>query len=232
MRFKPLPVMTVLTLISLGILAWLGFWQYDRYREKMALPDIDRVAVETETISLTLRSDLPGMAQQLYGALDGEPVWKRYVAGTLLSGEVVLVLWDATGGPEPVALRLDEVEGEYSRPANILTRDGQKGTFAFEDRPENNQWYSFNPAGMARAMGLDPVPYRVVESLTLTVRNSEDLSQSRQTANPYAFETVRDPLPPERHFGYAITWWGLAFALIGVYGAFHHARGRLRFRQR
>ena len=46
--------------------------------------------------------------------------------------------------------------------------------------------------------------------------------------NPYA--RLDDELPPQRHFGYAITWWGLAMALIGVYPAFHHQKGRLRFR--
>ena len=39
-----------------------------------------------------------------------------------------------------------------------------------------------------------------------------------------------DSLPPQRHFGYAITWWGLAIALLAVYLAFHHQKGRLRFR--
>ena len=31
------------------------------------------------------------------------------------------------------------------------------------------------------------------------------------------------------HLGYAITWYGIACALIGVYAAFHHQRGRLGF---
>ncbi len=31
------------------------------------------------------------------------------------------------------------------------------------------------------------------------------------------------------HLGYAITWYGIACALIGVYLAFHHQAGRLRF---
>ena len=48
--------------------------------------------------------------------------------------------------------------------------------------------------------------------------------------NPYARLRLDDELPPQRHFGYAITWWGLAMALIGVYLAFHHQKGRLRFR--
>ena len=48
--------------------------------------------------------------------------------------------------------------------------------------------------------------------------------------NPYARLRLDDELPPQRHFGYAITWWGLAIALIGVYLAFHYQKGRLRFR--
>ena len=39
MSFRPYPVMTVLTLISLGILIWLGNWQYGRFIQKM---EIDR----------------------------------------------------------------------------------------------------------------------------------------------------------------------------------------------
>ena len=31
------------------------------------------------------------------------------------------------------------------------------------------------------------------------------------------------------HLGYAITWYGIACALIGVYLAFHHQAGRLTF---
>jgi surfeit locus 1 family protein len=49
--------------------------------------------------------------------------------------------------------------------------------------------------------------------------------------NPYAFAKPLDPLPPERHFGYALTWWGMAIGLLGVYLALHHSKGRLRFRK-
>ena len=38
-----------------------------------------------------------------------------------------------------------------------------------------------------------------------------------------------DNLPPARHLGYALTWFGLALGMIGVYIALHIARGRLRF---
>ena len=47
--------------------------------------------------------------------------------------------------------------------------------------------------------------------------------------NPYVDPRTADPLPPERHLGYALTWWGLAGALIAVYAAFHIRAGRLAF---
>jgi len=31
------------------------------------------------------------------------------------------------------------------------------------------------------------------------------------------------------HLSYAMTWYGIALALLGVYGAFHYQAGRLRF---
>jgi len=49
--------------------------------------------------------------------------------------------------------------------------------------------------------------------------------------NPYAEFYQGDTLPPQRHFGYAITWWGLAIALGVIYAVFHHSQGRLRFRK-
>ena len=38
--------------------------------------------------------------------------------------------------------------------------------------------------------------------------------------------------PPSRHLGYALTWFGFALTLIGVYIAFHVSRKRLGFTRR
>ena len=83
---------------------------------------------------------------------------------------------------------------------------------------------------MAERLGYASAPLRVVETVDVTVRNSADMSKARRTANPYAFAKLLDPLPPQRHFGYALTWWGMAIGLLGVYLALHHSQGRLRFR--
>ena len=49
------------------------------------------------------------------------------------------------------------------------------------------------------------------------------------TDNPYAKPNAGDPLPPERHLGYALTWWGLALALVVIYVIYHIRAGRLSF---
>lgn len=226
MRFRPLPVLTFFTLVGLVVLVLLGTWQYQRYSEKIGADPDDLTPVQTLRFEPL---DLAGaMAQQVYGIADSEPVWRRFVpARRTDTGELVLLGLDATGGPNPVALALAEV-GPVERTVRIFPRAGRS---AGRNRPEQDRWYVYNRAGMLARYGLEDGPVPVAEPVELIVYNAADLSQSRLTENPYAAPKPIDPLPPQRHFGYAITWWGLAAALLVMYFVFHHARGRLRFRQ-
>lgn len=229
MTFRPMPVLTLLTLAGLVILVMLGNWQYARYSEKKAQAD----APVDETFSdVSVEIDLgnPGNAQQVYGIIDGEAVWRRYLPGRI-DGELVLVLWDATSGTEPVPLAIADAAA-YDRRANVFERPAQTGGLSGSSQPDRDLWYGFNGPAMLANLGYEAAGSRVVESDELTIRLADDLSRARRTTNPYATLEGRDPLPPERHFGYALTWWGMAFALLGVYLAFHHAQGRLRLRSK
>ncbi len=231
MMFRPMPILTVLSVLSLIILVKLGNWQYGRYTQKMAVSETVRTEAPAEIVSAIVETDNAGMAQQVYGAIDGEPVWRRYVPARLDGdGERVLLLWDATGGPGSVPLLVADAGEPFSRVANVLTRTPIRGRFAAQDNPEGNEWYTLDPSAMARQLGYADAAPRIVETLAVTIRNSADMSRARRAANPYAYETFRDTLPPQRHFGYALTWWGMAIGLLGVYFVFHHSQGRLRFR--
>ena len=48
MQFRPLPILTLFTIAALGLLCWLGSWQYERAAQKAA--DID---------AFHARSDMP-----------------------------------------------------------------------------------------------------------------------------------------------------------------------------
>ena len=147
MTFRPMPILTALSVVSLVILVLLGNWQYARYSEKIDAPPIEEQVEERVLLRVLIDNANPGFAQQVYGF------------------------------------------------ANL---------------------------------GLSGFP-KIVEPVQMTVRSAAETTRARQTLNPYAFAKPIDPLPPERHFGYALTWWGMALGLIGVYVALHRARGRLKF---
>ena len=79
MTFRPMPLLSVLTQISLGILLMLGHWQYDRYATKKANPTLYEAVQESGTIQVEIDGSNPANAQLVYGFADSEPIWRRYV---------------------------------------------------------------------------------------------------------------------------------------------------------
>ena len=229
MKFRPMPILTAMSVLCLIILILLGNWQYARYSEKIANPTPQEQIETGERLELVIDGSASGMAQQVYGFADSEPIWRRYVPARLVgSGEAVLAMVEATGGAQPVPVSLQDLPEKAIFEGVVSLKTASQSGFAGRDDPENDIWYTLDPAKLAERLGLDGSP-RVAEPIIMTVRNADDLSQSRQTFNPYAFAKPVDPLPPERHFGYALTWWGMALGLIGVYVALHRAQGRLTF---
>lgn len=230
MMFRPMPILTILSIASLIILVMLGNWQYGRYSEKLHKGPEEAAAFRT--VSVEIDTSNQGVSQQVYGIIDGEAVWRRYVPGRIDGdGPIVLMLLDATSGTEPVPIKIASLDN-YERRSNVFVREVHSGGMTASNRPEENLWYTFDGTGMLTQLGYQPPgPPQVVESDIITLRLAEDTTRARKTENAYATPEVRDPLPPERHFGYALTWWGMALALMGVYFAFHHAQGRLRFKR-
>lgn len=239
MQFRPLPVLTTFTLISLVILLFLGHWQYQRYEEKMTRGPDSGPPLETVTFEIVAE---PGvMAQQVYGLADSEPVWRRYVLARRTDNQsLVLLAVNASGGPMPVPVEASCFD-DLSLDVRIFD---QPGRTSGRNQPDEDIWYVFDAEGLLERLGGPADATRVAEPAELSVYNADDLSQAdgcaraapaslerqRRTTNPYGQPALVDPLPPQRHFGYAITWWGLAAALLGVYFVFHASRGRLSFR--
>ncbi len=228
MQFRPYPLMTILGLLGLGVLIWLGNWQWGRYAEKIGQPAA--LAAEAPAAQRPgFRPLAEGMAPQfVYGIADGESVWRRVVAAVRAdTGAPVLLVTDAIGGANPVDRPLPDTATLNAMPVRIFKRDSRPSG---RDDPARRLWYGWDTAGLATSLALSDTALQVAEPVTLTITSADDPSRSRQTPNPYAAPRPIDPLPPQRHFGYALTWWGLAAALVGVYLAFHMAQGRLSFR--
>lgn len=218
--FRPLPVMTLLALAALAVLLALGRWQWERYGEKLR-------AAETPPAQVTLSAyePLPEGVQLVYGVRNGEPGWR--VFAPVRDGEtVVFVDSNFIPGPAspnwrdvryPAALSYDAPISGASVPAS------QPGPFAPAPRPVDHIWYDVDLEAMARTAGLGEVANYYIAAPYVG-------ADGRAAPNPFAQLPGLDPLPPERHLGYAVTWFGLALMLIGVYFAYHISVGRLRLR--
>jgi surfeit locus 1 family protein len=220
-------MMTLLALLSLGLLVWLGNWQYGRYREKLIL-DASPPALKTLQGAVIGGSDV-----LLYAYADGVSGWQRLVA--VDAGDRVVwasaELFEQVRPPQITPLAAEGTRLSYAADGLFTTPSG-RSVFGGADKPEARLYQTF----MATKLGIhlpEDVRARVSPELfqPATIRFQRE-GRAVDGRNPLARARADAQLSPERHFGYAITWWGLAAALIGVYLAFHHRAGRLRFSAR
>jgi len=220
MRFRPLPVLSGLALLALLVLLMFGRWQWDKYVHESA-------AAEAPVLEVALRDYtlVQDGVQLLYGVAEGGPGW-RVLAPVKLGELITFVDAAYIAGPQPPdwqgveypgALRFGAQLSGVAKPVKPV------GPLAPANDPTARVWFSVDPAAMAAAAGLDgPVDTSRIIAIAYV---GED---GRASPNPFAQARV-DSTPPAQHLGYAITWWGLALVLVGVYFAYHASSGRLRF---
>ncbi|MDO8902836.1 MAG: SURF1 family cytochrome oxidase biogenesis protein [Phenylobacterium sp.] len=222
--------LTLATLISLGILITLGVWQIQRMDWKSDL--LDQIETRSEAAPrpageiLALAAggedlgfyrvslDCPGLATapfvQLYAIKDGQAGQRLISACPVSGGGYQTLLVDRGFVPDTVAER-PQVSPDGDAPVAVigLLRNPDPANFVTPDnRPDANIWYSRDVAAMAQTLGA-PAPAPVF----LLAEN---------TSNPDFPALEPTPLPGEianRHLEYALTWFGLAGALIAVYAA-------------
>ncbi|UTP39061.1 SURF1 family protein [Phenylobacterium sp. LH3H17] len=228
---RRLPIgLTLSVLVALGILMALGGWQLQRLAWKQDLlarvaalqsapardlaPLLERVKAGEDLEYARARVVCPGIAAapylEVYGVRGGQ-AGVRLVSACALEGAAygsILVdrgfVADTISARPPVdtaAAASVEVVGVFRAP--------EKPSFV---TPANdvaaNHWYSRDIAAMAaqlKAPGPAPL-FLMAETPT----------------NPEWKALVPAPLPAEisnRHLEYALTWFGLAAALVGVYAA-------------
>ena len=235
MIFKPLfwPTLFAVPLVILLIL--LGGWQLSRLSEK------------TELISkFEQRSKSPAMAiEQISQPIDKFEFQRIGITGKYLhqseiyltgrtyegnagfhvitpfetNGKKILVNrgWVSEAYKEPNTRPFSLIEEEIYL-EGILRLPGKKGFFVPENEPEKGFWFTLKPDEIARYLKKDEIKQdfyidiiRIGEIITLPIAAEVNIN-------------VRNS-----HFNYALTWFGLAVALIVIYFVFHHQNGRLNF---
>ena len=236
MNFRPLFWPTFVALPALLVLLWLGTWQLQRLEWKNQLIEDFESRATSAPIDLPVGAVGPEMEfrrLELTGSFDhtrevfmtgrtyeGNAGFHIITPFTLNDGRIILVNrgWVSESYREQEKREFTLVEGEVTVPA-ILRFPGKKGYFVPENEPENGFWFTVVPSQIVAHLGLGERAETGIYAATVRTSDTIELPIAARTET-----NLRNS-----HLGYAITWYGIACALIGVYLAFPHQAGRLRF---
>jgi cytochrome oxidase assembly protein ShyY1 len=110
----------------------------------------------------------------------------------------------------------ETLEGQTQKIVGVLRWPEERGAFTPNDDVAHNLWFTRDPQGMARARHWGNVPAFYIEQ------------ESPVPPGGYPKPGKLVPALRDAHLQYAITWFGMALVLVGVYGAWLVRRRRDR----
>ncbi|MFN0025337.1 MAG: SURF1 family protein [Parvularculaceae bacterium] len=235
MRFRFRPGLTAATLVALAILCSLGVWQLQRRAWKLDL--VARADARLQSAPVAFDDALARAAageDVEYQPVFAEGVYRHdaeaRVFGTYGGKAGVYVFAPLQRqGPEgnatylyinrgfapqdfaEAAMRADGLVAGNVRVEGLLRRAEKKRGFekslAPKDQPTDNLYFSRDPATLAAAQGF-AVPGYYIDSF------------GRESFGAWPKGGLTRVEFPNRHLEYALTWFGLAAALLGVFLAY------------
>ncbi|RXF73290.1 SURF1 family protein [Hansschlegelia zhihuaiae] len=233
---RRLAPVAVATAIGVAILIGLGSWQLSRlsWKEGLVARVTERIAAEPVALpprSDWARLDLSDWAYRrvrAVGVFDHAREARVYInlpdaRGRFKGpGYFILTPLALTGGKGIVLVnrgfvpegRVDPATRAEGQPAGEVTVVGAlrepegRNMFTPADQPEKRLFFDRDPKAIAAGLGLkDAAPFTIDADAT---PNPGGLPQGGETRVSF----------PNRHLEYALTWYGLAGALIAVFLAF------------
>lgn len=236
-KLRPLLWPTLFSLPVLLLCVGLGVWQMERREWKREI--LDRIAVNQAAPVMTFDE-----------LAKGDPLRHEYgrvrVAGTFLhdrefflaarslknkvglhvvtplrtdDGRIVLLDrgWIASETRDPARRATGQLPGRVEV-AGIVRRSQERRQFAPDNDPGRNMWFRVDVPEMRRLAGAAPDP--VLDRFFL-----EADATPNPGGAPIGGQTRLDI--PNDHLQYALTWFLIGLALVGVYLAYHWQQGRL-----
>ena len=234
-RFAPGLWPTVLTLLGVAILIALGTWQLERLQWKRALiaERAAQLAAPAEPLPttatdwrswdfrpVTVHGEFRHDLEQLFGvgAIDGQVGHHVLTALVRPGGAGVLVDrgWVPADRAHPATRREAQPAGPAEVAGVVRYRgEDRPGWFTPDNQPAQSLWYWYDMPALERALGLQLLPVVIEADAT---PNPGGLPMGGQAPAEL----------PNNHLQYAITWYGLAAGLVGVWIGFGLRRGRER----
>lgn len=226
-RKAPL-ALTLATLVALAILLGLGAWQLQRLRWKEDLlariaaleaaparPLVPVLAGGGDLDFVRVRVTCAGLATapfvELYAIREGQAGSRIISACATGAPSHPTVLVDRGFMADTISARppVDPANRTPMEVTGVLRLPDRPSLFTVRNDAAAGRWFSRDAAAMAAALKA-PAPAAAAFLMAETATNPELRS------------LVPAPIPAEisnRHLEYALTWFGLAAALVGVYAA-------------
>jgi len=202
----------------LAVLLALGTWQVHRLHWKLGI--LAQIARAEAGPAVPLRAEPgPFTKVEVAGHLD-KALAASYGAevrdtstGAQLGAQLieplqrhdgVPILVDLGWVPNKRTLPITQASGEVTVVGYVHPGD-KPGWFSATDNPATRQFYTLDPAAIGSALGL-----RHVASFVLVALGSTPPAG-------YPDPAKHLPRPPNNHLSYAITWYGLAVALVVIF---------------
>ena len=238
-KFRPMPGLTIAALIALGILLFLGTWQYNRLNWKTnLLVEIDEAANAAPLTSLQNLDDLLEAKKPIDFRrieLSGD-----FTPNSLNNGQAFHLMkstgkyfeWRSVqpfvqeGAAAYIATRHFPDSLKHSPPPDIngsanivgyvrLVRPVSKFTPA--SNQDTNRWFAFNSLP-------ETLDWGVADGRTLQTAYYIDMAEDKTSAVELP---VRKPDIRNSHLDYMLTWYSFALILLIIYLLVHKRAGRL-----
>ena len=234
MIFRPLFWPSFFALPSLLVLLMLGTWQVNRLQWKTELinafkersqseaiyPDFTGDVVEFQRVVLDGRFDHENTIYLTGRTYEGNAGFHVVSAFETNKGDVFFINrgWVSEAYREPEKRPFSMTKGTVQI-EGIVRLPQRQGYFVPDNEPQAGFWFTMKPDEVATYLSIT------------------------QAQTGFYIDAIRDPnakltLPiaaevkidvRNSHLNYAVTWYGIALSLIGVYLAYHHSVGRLSF---
>lgn len=239
MHFRPAVVPTLIAVPSFFILLALGNWQLERREWKLDLIEKIETRLSQEAAPLSevlLESnrpeDLNYWPVQAKGRFVPEIAIHKYTLHSEKGpGIRLLIPFDVSGigtilvdrGFLPMMLKDEKGARALEQPedmklSGIIRTPSAPGSFTPANDVAGNLWYYIDIDQIRAEFGLTELQPLIVEMA------AEEMGAGTYPMPGFTGLSIRN-----QHLGYAITWFGLALGLLGVYAVYHMQEGRLSF---
>jgi surfeit locus 1 family protein len=233
MTFRPYPGLTIACALLFAGLCALGVWQLERLQWKLALIATvnghmaalpvslgDILAMNTDDAQyrrVALRGRFDHAHEAYVFTTDaGAPVY--HVLTPLITDDGKVVMVDRGEIPkeklDPATRLAGSVAGEV-RVVGVWRVPDAPGAFTPPPDPGKRIWYARDLAGIAAADHLALAAPVVIEADAAP--NPGGWPKGGQTVVSFR----------NQHLSYAVTWFGLALGLLGIWFAYHISKGRI-----